>query len=141
MRSPIAKFLSEDELALFRSEPGSTVLFAADEPAVAARVLGALRLHLGRELELIDDEALLALGRAAAVPDDELADGGEAAGWPVFGQAVAHDADSYRYLAESIRKHPDQATLASMMEDAGFLRVSHRSLAGGIVAIHSGYAV
>ncbi len=57
VRSPIAKFLSEDELALFRSEPGSTVLFAADEPAVAARVLGALRLHLGRELELIDDEA------------------------------------------------------------------------------------
>jgi len=57
VRSPIAKFLSEDELALFRSEPGSTVLFAADEPAAAARVLGALRLHLGRELELIDEEA------------------------------------------------------------------------------------
>ena len=57
VRSPIAKFLSEDELALFRSEPGSTVLFAADEPAVAARVLGALRLHLGRELELIDQDA------------------------------------------------------------------------------------
>jgi aspartyl-tRNA synthetase len=57
VRSPIAKFLSEDELALFRSEPGSTVLFAADEPAIAARVLGALRLHLGRELELVDEEA------------------------------------------------------------------------------------
>jgi aspartyl-tRNA synthetase len=57
VRSPIAKFLSEDELALFRSEPGSTVLFAADEPAVTARVLGALRLHLGRELELVDEEA------------------------------------------------------------------------------------
>jgi aspartyl-tRNA synthetase len=57
VRSPIAKFLSEDELARFRSEPGSTVLFAADEPAVAARVLGALRLHLGRELGLIDEEA------------------------------------------------------------------------------------
>jgi len=60
---------------------------------------------------------------------------------PRIGQAVADDADSYRYLAESIRKHPDQATLAAMMEDAGFLRVSHRSLAGGIVAVHSGYAV
>ncbi|MGH3037925.1 MAG: aspartate--tRNA ligase, partial [Gaiellaceae bacterium] len=47
VRSPIAKFLSEGELELFGSEPGSTVLFAADEPAVAARVLGALRLHLG----------------------------------------------------------------------------------------------
>jgi aspartyl-tRNA synthetase len=57
VRSPIAKFLSEDELALFRSEAGSTVLFAADEPAIAARVLGALRLHLGRELELVDEEA------------------------------------------------------------------------------------
>jgi aspartyl-tRNA synthetase len=57
VRSPIAKFLSEDELACFRSDPGTTVLFAADEPAVAARVLGALRLHLGRELGLIDEEA------------------------------------------------------------------------------------
>jgi aspartyl-tRNA synthetase len=57
VRSPIAKFLSEDELAGFRSDPGTTVLFAADEPAVAARVLGALRLHLGRELGLIDEEA------------------------------------------------------------------------------------
>jgi aspartyl-tRNA synthetase len=53
VRSPIAKFLSEEELALFRSEPGSTVLFAADEPAAAARVLGALREQLARELDLI----------------------------------------------------------------------------------------
>lgn len=60
---------------------------------------------------------------------------------PRIGQIVAKDADSYRYLAESIRRHPDQATLSAMMQDAGFLRVSHRSLAGGIVAIHSGYAV
>jgi aspartyl-tRNA synthetase len=57
VRSPIAKFLAEDELALFRSEPGSTVLFAADEPATAARVLGALRLELGRELGLLDEDA------------------------------------------------------------------------------------
>ena len=57
VRSPIAKFLAEDELALFRSEPGSTVLFAADELATAARVLGALRLHLGRELGLVDADA------------------------------------------------------------------------------------
>ena len=57
VRSPIAKFLSEEELALFASAPGSTVLFAADEPALAARVLGALRLHLGRALELIDEDA------------------------------------------------------------------------------------
>jgi aspartyl-tRNA synthetase len=57
VRSPIAKFLSEEELAAFRGEPGSTVLFAADEPERVSRVLGALRLHLGRELELIDEEA------------------------------------------------------------------------------------
>jgi len=55
-RSPIAKFLSEDELEAFRA-PGSTVLFGADEPAMVSRVLGALRLHLGRELGLIDPDA------------------------------------------------------------------------------------
>ena len=57
VRSPIAKFLSEPELETFRAEPGSTVLFGADEPAVVARVLGALRLHLGQELGLIDQQA------------------------------------------------------------------------------------
>jgi aspartyl-tRNA synthetase len=57
VRSPIAKFLSEGELEAFRSEPGSTVLFGAGEPAVVARVLGALRLHLGRELGLVDEDA------------------------------------------------------------------------------------
>jgi aspartyl-tRNA synthetase len=57
VRSPIAKFLSEAELASFGSAPGSTVLFAADTPELVARVLGQLRLHLGRELELIDEEA------------------------------------------------------------------------------------
>jgi len=57
VRSPIAKFLSEEELAVFRCEPGYTALFGADEPAMVSRVLGALRLHLGRGLRLIDDEA------------------------------------------------------------------------------------
>ena len=54
VRSPIAKFLSEAELQAFRAGPGSTVLFAADTPAVTARVLGGLRTHLGRELDLAD---------------------------------------------------------------------------------------
>ncbi len=54
VRSPIAKFLSERELAEFAAPPGSTVLFAADTAAMAGRVLGALRLELGRELELVD---------------------------------------------------------------------------------------
>ena len=57
VRSPIAKFLSERELDAFRAEPGSTVLFGADEPAKVARVLGALRLQLGRELGLVDETA------------------------------------------------------------------------------------
>jgi aspartyl-tRNA synthetase len=57
VRSPIAKFLSEDELAFFRAEPASTVLFGADRPDIVSRVLGALRLHLGRELALVDEEA------------------------------------------------------------------------------------
>jgi aspartyl-tRNA synthetase len=54
VRSPIAKFLSEDELAVFRAEPSSTVLFAADTEQAVSRVLGGLRAHLGRELELAD---------------------------------------------------------------------------------------
>ena len=56
VRSPIAKFLSEAELAAFRGEPASTVLFAADTWPATSRVLGALRMHLGGELGLIDDE-------------------------------------------------------------------------------------
>jgi aspartyl-tRNA synthetase len=56
VRSPIAKFLSDEELAALRpDEPGSTVLFGADEPGAVARVLSALRNHLGRELGLIDE--------------------------------------------------------------------------------------
>jgi aspartyl-tRNA synthetase len=56
-RSPIAKFLSEEELAAFRAEPGSTVLFGADEPTQVARVLGALRSRFGHELGLVDADA------------------------------------------------------------------------------------
>jgi demethylmenaquinone methyltransferase/2-methoxy-6-polyprenyl-1,4-benzoquinol methylase len=58
---------------------------------------------------------------------------------PRLGQLFARDADSYRYLAESIRKHPPQEELQAMMATAGFDRCSHRNLSGGIVAIHSGY--
>jgi demethylmenaquinone methyltransferase / 2-methoxy-6-polyprenyl-1,4-benzoquinol methylase len=55
---------------------------------------------------------------------------------PKLGQLFAGDADSYQYLAESIRKHPDQATLQGMMERAGFGRVEVRNLTNGVVAIH-----
>ncbi len=60
---------------------------------------------------------------------------------PRLGKLFADDADSYRYLAESIRKHPPQESLKAMMQDAGFARCSYRNLSGGIVAIHSGYVV
>jgi demethylmenaquinone methyltransferase/2-methoxy-6-polyprenyl-1,4-benzoquinol methylase len=58
---------------------------------------------------------------------------------PLMGKLVARDADSYRYLAESIRMHPDQATLKGMMENAGLARVQVYNLTGGIVAVHRGY--
>lgn len=58
---------------------------------------------------------------------------------PFMGRLVAGDADSYRYLAESIRVHPDQETLKSMMEEAGFGRVQYFNLTGGVVALHRGY--
>ncbi|MCE2915682.1 MAG: bifunctional demethylmenaquinone methyltransferase/2-methoxy-6-polyprenyl-1,4-benzoquinol methylase UbiE [Rubrivivax sp.] len=57
---------------------------------------------------------------------------------PALGRWIAGDADSYRYLAESIRMHPDQATLKSMMKVAGFGHVDVHNLAGGIVALHVG---
>lgn len=60
---------------------------------------------------------------------------------PRIGKLIADDQASYRYLAESIRRHPDQATLKAMMEDAGFARVDVRNLSAGIVAIHRGYRV
>ena len=58
---------------------------------------------------------------------------------PLLGRFVARDADSYRYLAESIRKHPDQETLLGMMRDAGLEDCSYQNLSGGIVAVHRGY--
>ncbi len=58
---------------------------------------------------------------------------------PQIGKLVANDADSYQYLAESIRMHPDQETLKKMMLDAGFDRVDVHNLTGGIVALHRGW--
>jgi len=58
---------------------------------------------------------------------------------PRIGQIVAGDADSYRYLAESIRKHPDQETLLGMMREAGLENCSYQNLSGGVVAVHRGH--
>ena len=60
---------------------------------------------------------------------------------PRLGRLFANDADSYQYLAESIRKHPPQGELKAMMAAAGFARCDYRNLSGGIVAIHTGYKV
>ena len=58
---------------------------------------------------------------------------------PRMGQAIANDAESYRYLVESIRRFPDQETFAEMIRDAGFERVGFTNLSGGITAIHTGW--
>ena len=60
---------------------------------------------------------------------------------PVLGKLVADDAESYQYLAESIRMHPDQDELKDMLGDAGFERCRYHNLAGGIVALHVGYKI
>ncbi|TCP11025.1 2-octaprenyl-6-methoxy-1,4-benzoquinone methylase /demethylmenaquinone methyltransferase [Crenobacter luteus] len=58
---------------------------------------------------------------------------------PIMGKLVAGDAESYQYLAESIRMHPDQETLKQMMVEAGFGKVDYHNLSAGVVALHKGY--
>jgi demethylmenaquinone methyltransferase/2-methoxy-6-polyprenyl-1,4-benzoquinol methylase len=58
---------------------------------------------------------------------------------PLMGRLIARDEDSYRYLAESIRMHPDQQTLTEMMQAAGFEDCDYHNLSGGIVALHRGF--
>ena len=58
---------------------------------------------------------------------------------PFMGKLVAGDSDSYQYLAESIRMHPDQETLLGMLEDAGFVNCEYHNLPGGVVALHRGF--
>jgi demethylmenaquinone methyltransferase/2-methoxy-6-polyprenyl-1,4-benzoquinol methylase len=57
---------------------------------------------------------------------------------PAMGKLITNDVDSYRYLAESIRKHPDQESLLEMVEDAGFVDCRYHNMTGGIVAVHRG---
>jgi demethylmenaquinone methyltransferase/2-methoxy-6-polyprenyl-1,4-benzoquinol methylase len=58
---------------------------------------------------------------------------------PLLGKLVANDGNSYRYLAESIRVHPDQEELKGLLEQAGFERVEYFNLSAGVVALHRGY--
>ena len=57
---------------------------------------------------------------------------------PVMGRMITNDSESYKYLAESIRMHPDQETLKQMMDDAGFVNTRYQNMTGGIVALHTG---
>ena len=60
---------------------------------------------------------------------------------PLLGRFVARDAASYRYLAESIRMHPNQEVLLEMLRDAGFAQARYHNMSGGIVALHRGYKI
>ncbi len=60
---------------------------------------------------------------------------------PIMGKIVANDSESYRYLAESIRMHPDQETLKGMMETAGFEKTVYHNLTGGVVTLHKGFKI
>jgi demethylmenaquinone methyltransferase/2-methoxy-6-polyprenyl-1,4-benzoquinol methylase len=60
---------------------------------------------------------------------------------PLMGKLVANDEESYRYLAESIRMHPNQNTLKQMMQEAGFDRCEYFNLTHGVVAVHRGYKI
>lgn len=102
-----------------------------DKPAVLAEARRVLRPG-GRFL-------CLEFSRVQVAALQPLYDAWSFAVLPRLGQAVAGDAASYRYLAESIRTFPDQATLAGMMERAGLARVRVRNLSGGIAAIHDGW--
>ncbi|MGH2932509.1 MAG: aspartate--tRNA ligase [Gaiellaceae bacterium] len=124
-RSPIAKFLSEEELAQFRSDPGTTVLFGADEPAKVARVLGALRSRLGHELGLIDHEAF----RWVWITDFPMFDWSEEdGGW----SAVHHPFTRPTPESESLLDTDPGAALAVAYD----LIANGEELGGGSVRIH-----
>jgi demethylmenaquinone methyltransferase/2-methoxy-6-polyprenyl-1,4-benzoquinol methylase len=81
---------------------------------------------------------ILEFSKVRAEPLEKIYDAWSFGALPLMGRLVAGDAESYQYLAESIRKHPSQDDLAAMMERAGFSRVHYRNLSGGVVAIHRG---
>jgi len=81
---------------------------------------------------------ILEFSEVRAEPLRKLYDGYSFRLLPLMGRFVARDADSYQYLAESIRRHPPQKELAAMLREAGFDRVHYRNLSGGVVAMHRG---
>jgi aspartyl-tRNA synthetase len=125
VRSPIAKFLSEEELGAFRSDPGTTVLFAADAWATTSRVLGALRTHLGHELGLVDEEAFTFLW----VYDFPMFERDEEAGrWTAVHHPFTRPTDEWK---ERFHDDPEHA-----LAHAYDLIVNGNELGGGSFRIH-----
>jgi aspartyl-tRNA synthetase len=125
VRSPIAKFLSEQELAHFRSDPGTTVLFAADAWPTTSRVLGALRTHLGHELGLIDEEAFTFLW----VYDFPMFERDEEAGrWTAVHHPFTRPSDEWK---DRFADEPEPA-----LAHAYDLIVNGNELGGGSFRIH-----
>jgi aspartyl-tRNA synthetase len=125
VRSPIAKFLSEAELAAFGGNDGETLLFAADELGQTSRVLGALRLHVGRELGLIDDDAFTFLW----VTDFPMFEWDEdEQRWNAVHHPFTRPTDEWR---DSFHESPKQA-----LAHAYDLIVNGNELGGGSFRIH-----
>ncbi len=125
VRSPIAKFLSEEELAVFRGDPASTVLFAADTWETTSRVLGALRSQLGSELGLIDEEAFTFLW----VYDFPMFERDEEAGrWTAVHHPFTRPTDEWK---DRFQDDPEHA-----LAHAYDLIVNGNELGGGSFRIH-----
>ena len=125
VRSPIAKFLSEAELAVLGGKDGETLLFAADERDLTSRVLGPLRLHLGRELGLIDDQAFTFLW----VTDFPMFEWDEDEGrWNAVHHPFTRPSDEWR---DRFHEQPGEA-----LAHAYDLIVNGNELGGGSFRIH-----
>jgi aspartyl-tRNA synthetase len=125
VRSPIAKFLSQEELARFRSDPGTTILFAADAWPTTSRVLGALRTHLGHELGLVDEDAFTFLW----VYDFPMFERDDDAGrWTAVHHPFTRPTDEWK---ERFHEDPEHA-----LAHAYDLVVNGNELGGGSFRIH-----
>ncbi len=112
-----------------------TIAFGLRNVTRKERALDAIRRVLRPGGHLV----VLEFSRLYARPLQPLYDAYSFHVLPFMGRVVAGDSASYRYLAESIRMHPDQATLKSMMEQVGFEDCDYTNLSGGVVAIHRGH--
>jgi demethylmenaquinone methyltransferase/2-methoxy-6-polyprenyl-1,4-benzoquinol methylase len=135
---PGPDWITGDAMALpfgKHSADGITIAFGLRNVTDPARALAEIR----RVLKPGGRFYCLEFSRLALPLLDRLYDRYSFEVLPKLGQMVAGDGDSYRYLAESIRKFPPQAELADMLRAAGFGRVGFRNLSGGIAAVHWGW--